>query len=82
MNLTRIRKALWAAVLAGAFAVPGAPGVDLADGVDVGDVAAAAAAFAAAAVLAGFAVYRVRNAGTVNGSDPRPAGRTVGGRWK
>lgn len=80
LDLARIRKALWAAVLAGAFAVPGAPGVDAADGVDVTDVAAGAAAFVAAAIVAGFAVYRVRNSGTVNGSDPRPGGVPAGGR--
>lgn len=71
MNLSRIRKAL---VAAGSAALAVA-GTQLAkDGVPANPDgwAGLIVAMLGAAVVAGFATYSVRNAGTVNGSDPAP----------
>lgn len=80
MDLSRIRKA----IVAGLVATGGAVVSAVVEGGAPGDADAWVALVAGAVgvgVVAGLAVYKVRNAGTVNGSDPvlnEPARFTTG----
>lgn len=70
--LARIRKAVIAGVLGGLGTGVAYLAKAALDGtVNADDVSQAIGAFVAAAAAAGYAVYKVRNSGTVNGSDLR-----------
>lgn len=69
--LARIRKAIWGGALAGLGTGSAYLAKAAMDGtVNADDVSQALGAFVAAAAAGGYAVFKARNAGTVNGSDP------------
>lgn len=72
VDLKRIRKAIVAGVGAGGSAAVAVVAKGLSDGLSAELVGQALGAFVIAAVPVGWAAYKVRNARTVDGSDPQP----------